>query len=99
MSIYDLLDQLEKTVEGSKRAFMQSDKVTVDKCLDQTLCQIPVCVEHADSVEEYGERHVLIEGGHGVTTQDTHENTDNSEGRKHDDRRNKSWCEQELMGT
>ena len=30
MSIYNLLDQLESTIEGSKRAFMQTDKIIVD---------------------------------------------------------------------
>ena len=30
MSIYNLLDQLESTIEGSKRAFMQNDKVIIN---------------------------------------------------------------------
>lgn len=30
MSIYNLLDQLESTIEGSKRAFMQNDKIIID---------------------------------------------------------------------
>ena len=55
MSIYNLLDQLESTIEGSKRAFMQTDKIIVDpeelyKIIDQIRSSVPDDIRDAQWV-------------------------------------------------
>lgn len=61
MSIYDLLDQLEKTIEGSKRAFMQNDKVIVDPeelfaVIDQIRANVPEDIKDAQWVKKEEEQ-------------------------------------------
>ena len=56
MSIYNLLDQLESTIEGSKRAFMQTDKIIVDpeelyKIIDEIRSSVPDDIRDAEWVK------------------------------------------------
>lgn len=61
MSIYNLLDQLESTIEGSKRAFMQTDKIIVDpeelyKIIDQIRSSVPDDIRDAQWVKREEEQ-------------------------------------------
>ena len=61
MSIYTLLDQLESTIEGSKRAFMQTDKIIVDpeelyKIIDQIRSSVPDDIRDAQWVKREEEQ-------------------------------------------
>ena len=61
MSIYNLLDQLESTIEGSKRAFMQTDKIIVDpeelyKIIDQISSSVPDDIRDAQWVKREEEQ-------------------------------------------
>ncbi len=61
MSIYNLLDQLESTIEGSKRAFMQTDKFIVDpeelyKIIDQIRSSVPDDIRDAQWVKREEEQ-------------------------------------------
>ena len=61
MSIYNLLDQLESTIEGSKRAFMQTDKIIVDpeelyKIIDEIRSSVPDDIRDAQWVKREEEQ-------------------------------------------
>lgn len=61
MSIYNLLDQLENTIEGSKRAFMQTDKIIVDpeelyKIIDEIRSSVPDDIRDAQWVKREEEQ-------------------------------------------
>lgn len=61
MSIYNLLDQLESTIEGSKRAFMQADKIIVDpeelyKIIDEIRSSVPDDIRDAQWVKKEEEQ-------------------------------------------
>ncbi len=61
MSIYNLLDQLESTIEGSKRAFMQSDKIVIDPeelyhLIDQIRASVPDEIKDAQWVKKEEEQ-------------------------------------------
>ena len=61
MSIYNLLDQWESTIEGSKRAFMQTDKIIVDpeelyKIIDQIRSSVPDDIRDAQWVKREEEQ-------------------------------------------
>ncbi len=61
MSIYNLLDQLESTIEGSKRSFMQTDKIIVDpeelyKIIDQIRSSVPDDIRDAQWVKREEEQ-------------------------------------------
>ena len=61
MSIYNLLDQLESTIEGSKRAFMQNDKVIINpeelyQIIDQIRSSVPDDIKDAQWVKKEEEQ-------------------------------------------
>ena len=61
MSIYNLLDQLESTIEGSKRAFMQNDKIIIDpedlyQLIDQIRSSVPDDIKDAQWVKKEEEQ-------------------------------------------
>ena len=61
MSIYNLLDQLESTIEGSKRAFMQNDKIIIDPeelyaLIDQIRSSVPDDIKDAQWVKKEEEQ-------------------------------------------
>ena len=61
MSIYNLLDQLESTIEGSKRAFMQTAKIIVDPeelytIIDQIRSSVPDDIRDAQWVKREEEQ-------------------------------------------
>ena len=61
MSIHNLLDQLESTIEGSKRAFMQTDKIIVDpeelyKIIDEIRSSVPDDIRDAQWVKREEEQ-------------------------------------------
>lgn len=61
MSIYNLLDQLESTIEGSKRAFMQNDKIIIDpeelyRLIDQIRASVPDDIRDAQWVKKEEEQ-------------------------------------------
>lgn len=61
MSIYNLLDQLETTIEGSKRAFMQNDKIIIDpedlyQLIDQIRSSVPDDIKDAQWVKKEEEQ-------------------------------------------
>ena len=61
MSIYKLLDQLESTIEGSKRAFMQNDKIIIDpedlyQLIDQIRSSVPDDIKDAQWVKKEEEQ-------------------------------------------
>lgn len=61
MSIYNLLDQLESTIEGSKRAFMQSDKIIINpeelyQLIDQIRSSVPDDIRDAQWVKKEEEQ-------------------------------------------
>ena len=61
MSIYNLLDQLESTIEGSKRAFMQNDKIIIDpedlyQLIDQIRSSVPDDLKDAQWVKKEEEQ-------------------------------------------
>jgi len=61
VSIYELLDQLESTIEGSKRAFMQNDKVIVNpedlyQLIDQIRSSVPDDIRDAQWVKKEEEQ-------------------------------------------
>lgn len=66
------------------------DKVAVEGCLNQAHDQVPVAVEHTDSVEEHGERNILVEVRHFVAAHNTDKDTDNCQRREHNHRRNQA---------
>jgi hypothetical protein len=52
VSIFNLLDQLESTIEGSKRAFMQNDKIIISpeelyQLIDQIRATVPDDIKDA----------------------------------------------------
>ena len=69
------------------------NKVAVEGRLDKAYDQVPVMVEHTDSVEEHGERNILVEVRHFVAAHDTDKDTDNRQRREHNHRRNQARCE------
>ena len=61
MSIYNLLDQLESTIEGSKRAFIQTHTIIVDpeelyKIIDQIRSSVPDDIRDAQWVKREEEQ-------------------------------------------
>lgn len=61
MSIYQLLDQLESTIEGSKRAFMQNDKIIINpdelyQLIDQIRSSVPDDIRDAQWVKKEEEQ-------------------------------------------
>ena len=61
MSIYNLLDQLESTIESSKRAFMQNDKVILNpedlyQIIDQIRSSVPDDIKDAQWVKKEEEQ-------------------------------------------
>ncbi|MBR5318599.1 MAG: hypothetical protein IKU46_03275 [Peptococcaceae bacterium] len=61
MSIYNLLDQLESTIEGSKRAFMQNDKIIISpeelyQLIDQIRSSVPDDIKDAQWVKKEEEQ-------------------------------------------
>ena len=61
MSIYNLLDQLESTIEGSKRAFMQNDKIIISpdelyQLIDQIRSSVPDDIRDAQWVKKEEEQ-------------------------------------------
>ncbi len=61
MSIYNLLDQLESTIEGSKRAFMQNDKIIISPeelytLIDQIRSSVPDDIRDAQWVKKEEEQ-------------------------------------------
>ena len=61
MSIYNLLDQLESTIEGSKRAFMQNDKIIINpeelyQLIDQIRSSVPDDIRDAQWVKKEEEQ-------------------------------------------
>ena len=61
MSIYNLLDQLESTIEGSKRAFMQNDKIIISpdelyQLIDQIRSTVPDDIKDAQWVKKEEEQ-------------------------------------------
>ena len=61
MSIYNLLDQLESTIEGSKRAFMQNDKIIISpdelyQLIDQIRSTVPEDIIDAQWVKKEEEQ-------------------------------------------
>ena len=61
MSIYNLLDQLESTIEGSKRAFMQNDKIIISpdelyQLIDQIRATVPDDIKDAQWVKKEEEQ-------------------------------------------
>ena len=61
MIIYNLLDQLESTIEGSKRAFMQNDKIIIDpedlyQLIDQIRSSVPDDIKDAQWVKKEEEQ-------------------------------------------
>lgn len=61
MSIYQLLDQLESTIEGSKRAFMQNDKIIINpddlyQLIDQIRSSVPDDIKDAQWVKKEEEQ-------------------------------------------
>jgi hypothetical protein len=61
VSIYNLLDQLETTIEGSKRAFMQNDKIIIDpedlyQLIDQIRSSVPDDIKDAQWVKKEEEQ-------------------------------------------
>ena len=82
----------------AEEAGVACDKVAVKGCLDKAHDQVPVLVEHAHAVKEYGKRHVLVKVGYFVTTYDTDKDADNRKGRKHDNRCDQARRKQELVG-
>jgi len=61
VSIYNLLDQLESTIEGSKRAFMQNDKIIIDpedlyQLIDQIRSSVPDDIKDAQWVKKEEEQ-------------------------------------------
>lgn len=61
MSIFNLLDQLESTIEGSKRAFMQNDKIIISpeelyQLIDQIRATVPDDIKDAQWVKKEEEQ-------------------------------------------
>ena len=61
MSIFNLLDQLESTIEGSKRAFMQNDKIIISpeelyQLIDQIRANVPDDIKDAQWVKKEEEQ-------------------------------------------
>lgn len=61
MSVFNLLDQLEHTIENSKKAFMQADKVVVDPeelyaIIDQIRTTLPDDIRDAQWVKKEEEQ-------------------------------------------
>jgi len=61
VSIYNLLDQLESTIEGSKRAFMQNDKIIISpdelyQLIDQIRSSVPDDIRDAQWVKKEEEQ-------------------------------------------
>ena len=61
MSIYNLLDQMESTIEGSKRAFMQNDKIIISpeelyQLIDQIRTSLPDDIRDAQWVKKEEEQ-------------------------------------------
>ena len=61
MSIFNLLDQLESTIEGSKRAFMQNDKIIISpeelyQLIDQIRSTVPDDIKDAQWVKKEEEQ-------------------------------------------
>ena len=61
MSILNLLDQLESTIEGSKRAFMQNDKIIISpeelyQLIDQIRATVPDDIKDAQWVKKEEEQ-------------------------------------------
>ena len=61
MSIFNLLDQLESTIEGSKRAFMQNDKIIISpeelyQLIDQIRSSVPDDIKDAQWVKKEEEQ-------------------------------------------
>ena len=61
MSIFNLLDQLESTIEGSKRAFMQNDKIIIRpeelyQLIDQIRATVPDDIKDAQWVKKEEEQ-------------------------------------------
>ncbi len=61
MSIFNLLDQLESTIESSKRAFMQNDKIIISpeelyQLIDQIRSSVPDDIRDAQWVKKEEEQ-------------------------------------------
>jgi vacuolar-type H+-ATPase subunit H len=61
VSIFNLLDQLESTIEGSKRAFMQNDKIIISpeelyQLIDQIRATVPDDIKDAQWVKKEEEQ-------------------------------------------